>query len=76
MVGGVLNCTPGKRGIFFFREFFSRALISERLGHLRKNQGWKRQLKRKKKTIRNRSDEGLAQETSACVSPFHCESTL
>ena len=32
MVGGHKNCTPGKRGNFCFREFFSRALLSERLG--------------------------------------------
>jgi len=33
MVGSELNCTPRKRGkMFFLREFFSRALLSERLG--------------------------------------------
>ena len=33
MVGSELNCTPRKRGKnFFLREFFSRALVAERLG--------------------------------------------
>ena len=34
MVGSELNCTPRKRGknFFFLREFFSRALLAERLG--------------------------------------------
>ena len=80
MVGGELNCTPRKRGKFFFlREFFSRALLSERLRqttNTEESRLEKSAKKKKKKKIRNRSDEGLAQETSASVSPFHGQSTL
>ena len=79
MVGGELNCTPRKRGKFFFlREFFSRALLSERLRQTTNTEESRleKSAKKKKKKIRNRSDEGLAQETSVCVSPFHGQSTL
>ena len=78
--GDELKCTPRKRGkIFFLREFLSRALLSERLGqttNTEESRLEKSAKKKKKKKIRNRSDEGLAQETSACVSPFHGQSTL
>ena len=41
-MGSELRCTPGKRGVgrlyrsFFLREFFSRALLSERLEQARR----------------------------------------
>ena len=65
----------GKKGKFFFSPALYYLNAWNRLP-LRKNQGWKRQLKRKKRKIRNHSDEGWAPETLACLSPFYGQSTL